>query len=390
MQTPNQTEALPPIVSLEAFVALSLAALAALAIALLVGRLTRRLLRAIEGDRFHTQAIANATVKAVQRVTFVLSLLVLAFPALDLAGIESTAGLHPEEVTRWLTVSGARLLLLMLLALAANRFAATVILRAEREIAEGNDFRADERRKRAQTIGATARRFFSIVIWTAAALMALRELDVDITPVLTGAGIIGLAVGFGAQTLVKDIISGLFLIAEDQVRIGDVVEINGIGGGVEGINLRTIVLRDLEGVVHVISNGEIRTLANKSKDFSFYVIDIGVGYDDDTDAIVEVVKETARELMQDPAFAASILEPLEVIGVDAFKATEVTLRFRIKTLPLKQWEVGRELRRRIKKSFDARGIRIPGPQMLITMKSSEGDRSTAPAPPSSASPTSSI
>src|SRR5688500_3646131 len=310
MQTPA-AEPLEPIISLEAFAALALAALAALAIAMLVGRLTRRLLRAIEGERFHTQAIANTTVRAVQRITFILSMLVLAFPALDLAGVEPTAGLNPDEVTEWLTRSGARLLLLLLLAVAANRFAASVIRRAELEIAEGGDFRADERKKRAQTLGATARRFFSILIWTAAGLMALRELDVDITPVLTGAGIIGIAVGFGAQTLVKDIISGLFLIAEDQVRMGDVVEINGIGGAVEELNLRTVVLRDLEGVVHVISAGEIRTLANRSKDFGFYVIDIGVGYDDDTDHIVEVVRDVARELMQDPTYAASILEPLE-------------------------------------------------------------------------------
>ena len=375
MQTDAQPEALHPIFSVEAFAALALAALAAMAIALLVGRLTRRGLRAIEGERFHTQAIANATVKAVQRVTFVLTILVLAFPALDLAGVEPTVGLHPQQLTYWLTTNGARLLLLVLLAFAANRFAASVIRRAELEIAEGSDFRAEERRKRAQTLGATARRFFSILIWSAAALMALRELDVDITPVLTGAGIIGLAVGFGAQTLVKDIISGLFLIAEDQVRIGDVVQINGIGGAVEEINLRTIVLRDLEGVVHAISNGEIRTLSNKSKDYGYYVIDIGAGYDDDTDHIVEVVRDTARELMQDPAYAAWILEPLEVLGVDAFKATEVTLRFRVKTLPSKQWEVGRELRRRIKKAFDARGIRIPGPQMQLTISDRRSKKS---------------
>jgi small conductance mechanosensitive channel len=370
LQAPTQPEAFHPLISLEAVAALSLAALAAVAIALIVGRLTRRLFRAIEGERFHTHIIANATVKAVQRVTFVLSLLVLAFPALDLAGVELTVGLHPEQVTHWLATNGARLLLLVLLAFAANRFAASVIRRAELEISEGADIRADERRKRAQTLGATFRRFFSILIWSAAGLMALRELDVDITPVLTGAGIIGLAVGFGAQTLVKDIISGLFLIAEDQVRIGDVVAINGIGGAVEQINLRTIVLRDLEGVVHAISNGDIRTLSNKSKDYSYYVIDLGVGYDDDTDHIVDVVRETARELMQDPAYAASILEPIEVLGVDAFKSSEVTLRFRIKTLPMKQWEVGRELRRRIKKAFDARGIRIPGQQIHITMKQS--------------------
>src|SRR3990170_1456332 len=139
MQTPAQPEALQPIISFEAFAALALAALVAMSIALLVGKLTRRLLRAIEGDRFHTQAIANATVKAVQRVTFILSMLVLAFPALDLAGVELTVGLRPEDVTHWLTRSGARLLLLFLLALAATRFAASVIRRAESEIAEGGD-----------------------------------------------------------------------------------------------------------------------------------------------------------------------------------------------------------------------------------------------------------
>ena len=225
-----------------------------------------------------------------------------------------------------------------------------------------------ERRKRVATVGGTLRRFFSILIWSAASLMVLRELDVDITPVLAGAGIVGLAVGFGAQTLVKDIISGLFLIAEDQVRLGDVAEINGIGGAVEEINLRTIVLRDFEGVVHHIANGEIRTLANRSKDFSFYVIDIAAGYEDDTDHIADVVSTVAAGLMQDPKYAVSILEPLEVVGVDAFKPSEVTLRFRIKTLPLKQWEVGRELRRRIKKAFDAQGISIPAPQMTVTIK----------------------
>jgi small-conductance mechanosensitive channel len=304
----------------------------------------------------------------VRSVTFVLTLLVLTFPALDLAGVELTVGWHSEDVTRWLTQSGARILLLVLLAFAANRFAASVIRNAAQEIADGDDHKTLERRKRLNTVGVTSQRFFAILIWSAAALMVLRELDVDITPVLTGAGIVGLAVGFGAQTLVKDIISGLFLIAEDQVRLGDVAEINGVSGAVEEINLRTIVLRDLHGVVHTISNGEIRTLANKSKDFSYYVIDLAVGYDDDTDRIIEVIRAVSRELMQDPAFADFILEPLEVLGVDAFKASEVTLRFRIKTLPLRQWEVGRELRRRIKKAFAAQGIQIPGPQMTVTIK----------------------
>ncbi|HUQ86744.1 MAG TPA: mechanosensitive ion channel family protein [Vicinamibacterales bacterium] len=368
MQAPATPPALPAIFSIEAIAAIAIAALIASAIALLVGSLTRRLLLRIEGERFHTQPIANATVRAVRRVTFVLALIVLLFPALDLAGVELTVGLHPEQLTRWLTESGARILLLILLAFAANRFAGSVIRNAEHEIANGDDPATQERRKRIHTIGSTSRRFFSILIWTAAALMVLRELDLDITPVLAGAGIIGLAVGFGSQTLVKDIISGLFLIAEDQVRLGDVAEINGIGGAVEEISLRTIVLRDLEGTLHYIANGEIRTLANKSKDFSFYVIDIGVGYEDDTDRIIEVVRAVAAELTQEPAYAASILAPLEVLGIDAFKASEVTLRFRIKTLPLRQWDVGRELRRRIKKAFDAQGIQIPGPSMTVRLR----------------------
>jgi small conductance mechanosensitive channel len=368
---PAKADAASALFHIEAVAAIALAALAAAAIAMLVGALTRRLLLSIEGDRLHTQPIARATVKAVRRVTFVLSLLVLTFPALDLFGVNLAMGLNRAEATRWLTENGARVLLIVLLAFAFNRFAASVIRRAEHEIADGDDFRAFERRKRAQTLGGTARRFFAIVIWSAASLMVLRELDVDITPVLTGAGILGLAVGFGAQTLVKDIISGLFLIAEDQVRIGDSIEVNGVGGTVEEINLRTIVLRDVEGTVHTIANGDIRGLANKSRDYSYFVLDIGVPYDTDTDRIVQVVKATAADLMADPAYRVSILEPLEVMGLDAFRPSEVMLRFRIKTLPQRQSEVGRELRRRVKLAFDAANIRISAPQLAIAIKKTD-------------------
>jgi len=371
MQAPAQPGGLPSFVSLEAAAAVAIVLLIAFALALLAGSLIRRLLHSIEGDRFHTQPIARRTVLAVRRVTFVLSFFVLLFPGLELSGVQLNVGLHPADVSRWATQAGARVLFIVLLAFAANRFAASVIRNAEHEMGDGEDQKTYERRQRLQTVGSIVRRFFSILIWSAASLMVLRELDVDITPVLTGAGIVGLALGFGAQTLVKDIISGLFVIAEDQVRLGDSAEINGIGGVVEQINLRTIVLRDLEGVVHHISNGEIRTLSNKSRDFSYYVIDIAVGYNDDTDRIVEVVQAVAKELMQDPVFGSNILEPLEVLGVDAFKATEVTLRFRIKTLPLKRADVGRELRRRINIAFRQQGIHIPAPHMNVTIKRSD-------------------
>jgi moderate conductance mechanosensitive channel len=376
----QQSPALPDIISVEALLALSFVALAALALSLLARSLTRRLFRgpADGSPRPH----AHATVKAVGRITLVMSFLVLAFPALDLAGVDLNVGLEQEDVTRWVARSGVRVLLLILIAYVANRFAASVIKNAEEEMGHGQSLEAHERRKRLNTVGATLRRFFSILIWSAASLMILRELDVDITPVLTGAGIIGLAVGFGAQTLVKDIISGLFLIVEDQVRLDDVAEINGVSGVVEEINLRTIVLRDLHGVVHHIASGEIRTLANKSKDYSYYVIDLSLDFDDDSDRLIEIIKGAARELMLDPAFAASILEPLEVLGLDAFKGAEVTVRCRIKTLPLKQWEVGRELRRRIKIAFHANGVQNPAPQFNVTLKQTPGQNVDArPAGP---------
>ena len=200
-------------------------------------------------------------------------------------------------------------------------------------MAVGTGLDALERRKRAQTVASVVRRALSVLIWTTAVLMVLRELDVDITPVLTGAGIVGLAVGFGAQTLVRDVISGFFLIVEDQVRVGDVAMVNGTGGLVEQINLRTIVLRDFEGAVHVFPNGEIKTLANRTKDFSYYVIDLGIEYDEDIDRVIaELVREAgATHDERSGAMRPNILEPVEVLGVDDFKESRCRMRFRIKT-----------------------------------------------------------
>jgi small conductance mechanosensitive channel len=243
-----------------------------------------------------------------------------------------------------------------------------VAVRAELDLGAGTGLVAIERRKRAQTFGSLARRTLSFLIWSMALLIVLRELDIDITPVLAGAGIVGLAVGFGAQTLVRDVISGFFIIFEDQVRVGDVAEVNGRGGLVEQINLRTIVLRDMEGAVHVVPNGAITTLVNRTKDFSYYVLDLPMDYEDDTDEVTDAVREAANELVAEPAWAPHVLAPLEVLGVDAFGDSRITLKFRIKTVPLKQWDVGRELRRRVKKVFDAKGIRIPYPQLKIRLR----------------------
>jgi small conductance mechanosensitive channel len=356
---------------LDIVLALTLAATLAAAAALGAGRLSRRWLTNVGRDPGLTDPLAHGTIRVVRLVTLLMVFALFAFPALDLAGVNLRLGLRSEDVGRWAVTTGVRIVALLLLAFAVVRMLSAVIVRAERDMAVGTGLDALERRKRAQTIASIARRALAVLIWTTAVLIVLRELDVDITPVLTGAGIVGLAVGFGAQTLVRDVITGFFLIIEDQVRVGDVAMVNGTGGLVEQINLRTIVLRDLEGAVHVIPNGEIKTLANRTKDYSYYVIDLGVDYDADTDRIVALVREVGALLKADEAFAPYILEAVEVLGVDDFKDSAITLRFRIKTIPLKQWEVGRELRRRVKMALDREGIKIPFPRLDVTI--TDGD-----------------
>ena len=354
-----------PINALEITLALALAATLAAAAALAVGHIARRLFNVVGREQLAEEPLAKRTLRAARWLTFVVIFLALAFPALDWAGVGPGVGLDSRALGQWATRTGLRIVALLVMTFVIVRLVAAVIVRAERDLDVGTGLDALERRKRAQTIASLARRTLTGLIWTCAILIVLRELDVDITPVLAGAGIVGLAVGFGAQTLVRDVITGFFLIVEDQVRVGDVAVVNGIGGLVEQINLRTIVLRDMEGVVHVIPNGEIKTMANRTKDFAYYVIDLGIEYDADIDTVVALVKQAGAELLADARFATSILEPVEVLGVDAFNDSAVTLKVRIKTIPLKQWEVGRELRRRIKLVLDRNGVRIPYPQLQI-------------------------
>lgn len=226
--------------------------------------------------------------------------------------------------------------------------------------------RADiELEKRAATLSGILRKAIVITIWLLAIVMALKESGFDIGPILAGAGVVGLAVGFGAQNLVKDLVSGLFILLENQVRVNDVAVINGTGGLVEQINLRTIVTRGLDGAVHVFPNGTISTLSNLTHEFSYYIFNVGVAYKEDTDHVVEVLRQLGDELIQDEKYKPLILTPLEILGVDSFGDSAVVVKARIRTLPLQQWTVGREMNRRIKKKFDEVGIEIPFPHRSI-------------------------
>jgi moderate conductance mechanosensitive channel len=203
------------------------------------------------------------------------------------------------------------------------------------------------------------------LVWFVAVLTTLGQIGVDVTPVLAGAGIVGLAIGFGAQNLVKDLVSGFFLILENQVRVGDVAVINGTGGLVEAISFRTIVLRDEAAVVHVFPNGSVTTLSNMTKDWSAYVISVNVAFKEDPDRVVDVMRRVAEEMCAEPNYKAAMLEPIEIFGVDGFTESAVIIKARLKTLPLQQFNVGREYRRRLKKAFDAAGIEMPLPQRIL-------------------------
>jgi moderate conductance mechanosensitive channel len=239
------------------------------------------------------------------------------------------------------------------------------IAKMESLVDDNDPLNVSEAEKRARTLGRIINSAAMVVVVGVGVMMILSEFGMNIMPIITGAGIVGLAVGFGAQNLVRDIISGFFLIFENQVRVGDVAVINGTGGLVEAINLRTMVLRDLQGVVHVFPNGEITQVSNMTKEWSRYVIDVGVAYKENVDHVMNVLEDIGQGLQADQKFKSFILEPLEILGVDDFGDSQVTIKVMIKTLPLKQWLVGRELRRRIKNTFDRKGIEIPFPHMSV-------------------------
>lgn len=274
------------------------------------------------------------------------------------------------EQTAWeqLIFTALRLTLIVVL-VAAALFAARVLLgRLEQRLVRLSEKQGElpgESRKRAETLVRLVRQAALIVIWIMGALVLLRELGIEITPILASVGIASLAVGFGAQNLVRDVIAGFFMILENQVRVGDVANVNGTGGLVEQINFRTIVLRDLSGTVHVFPNGSVTTLANLTQEWSAAVLDIGVAYKEDIDRVIEIMRRIGAELRTDATFGPAIIADMEIFGVDNFADSAIVIKCRLKTQPIRQWEIGREYRRRLKKAFDEAGVEIPFPHRTL-------------------------
>ena len=228
-----------------------------------------------------------------------------------------------------------------------------------------------EREKRAETLVRIINSAIKVFIYLIAFFMILKEVGVDIAPLLAGVGIAGLAIGFGAQTLVKDFLTGFFILMENQYRVGDVIKIGDHAGLVESIKLRVTVLRDLEGVVHTIPNGEVQSVRNMTYGWSRVVLNIGVAYKENVDQVMDVLREVGRKMREEEEYCSFMIDDPQILGVDDFGDSQVTIKMLAKTIPLKQWEVARELRRRIKHAFDEKGIEIPFPQRTLWMRKGE-------------------
>lgn len=229
------------------------------------------------------------------------------------------------------------------------------------EQASGNK----EEVKRIDTLGRVFRYIVSVLIILVAGMLVLSEISISIAPILATAGVLGVAVGFGAQSLVKDYFTGFFLLLENQVRQGDVVEAGGKGGLVEEVTLRYIKMRDYDGNVHFIPNGTVTTVTNMSREFAYSVIDVGVAYREDVDEVMAIMRGVGEQMRGDEAFADKILDDLELAGVDRWADSSVVIRCRFKVQPLEQWGVRREFLQRLKREFDRHGVEIPFPHLTL-------------------------
>ena len=336
----------------------------AFAAAAILARLATVIIRRVLGtldfgpeNRAIVETRARQLTRTLTAVAYGVAALASISLALERFGIQEPAW-NPRRLARWAETHGVHLVLTIVGAFIVVRAASLAISYLQHRLGRRHEAGDQEWARRAQTLGGILTSVVHVSVVFVATLMALGELSVDVMPILTGAGIAGLAIGFGAQNLVRDIISGFFLILEDQVRVGDIARINGVGGTVEQINLRTIVVRDGDGAVHVFPNGTITALANLTKRYSFAVVDIKIPYSEDAEGALAALREVGESLARDAAWAPSLLGPIEAPGIESMVGGGTTVRIRCKTLPLKHGPVAGELRRRILTSFHERGIRF--------------------------------
>jgi small conductance mechanosensitive channel len=283
--------------------------------------------------------------------------------------------LNPDYYAPFLS-NAVRIALILLFAYIATRAVTRLLLGLRSYMVKmmlksgGTEY---ELEKRADTIENLSSKAFFVLIWIVAVLMILKEMNFDVRPLLAGAGVAGVAIGFGAQNIIKDVLGGIFLMMENQIRVNDIAVINGKTGLVEEINLRTTVLRGEDGAVHIFPNGTIQGLTNLTREYSFYVFNLSVSYAEDTDRVVSVLAGIAEELSREEPYRSALLAPLEVLGVDKLADSGAVIKARFKTIPNQQWMVGREMNRRIIKRFEEAKIEMPSaaPTVKVVLPATE-------------------
>jgi small-conductance mechanosensitive channel len=266
----------------------------------------------------------------------------------------------------WLAHNGLKILVILIVAYLIKRFSGRVIEKFIRRAIVADKFLSPEaEKKREDTLIQISANALGVVIWLTVALIVLSELGISIGPLLTTAGIAGLALGFGGQYVIRDLISGLFIILENQYRVGDVVCFGEICGTVEDITMRLTTLRDLDGRVHHVPHGEIKTVSNLAKDFGRINIDIGLAYNTDLEKALSLIDKVGQELAADPGWQDRVTKPPQALGVNEFADSAIIIKILGETKPLKQWEVAREFRRRLKTALDRAGMEIPFPQRVV-------------------------
>jgi moderate conductance mechanosensitive channel len=340
--------------------AVVLAFLAAAVAVRIAHALIHRLLDALDIVGTEQRAAVHARAQQLIRALTVLAFGVAGLASISLAlsrfGI-SEARWDPRQVARWAATHGINVVIIVAGAFILVRAANLAIEYLQFKLSRSHASTDLEWQRRATTLGGILSSLVTTAVGFVAILMLLRELSIDVLPILTGAGIVGLAVGFGAQNLVRDVISGFFLILEDQVRIGDLARINGVQGTVEQINLRTIMLRDGEGAVQVFPNGTITALANLSKQYAYAIVDMRVAYSENIDRVFGTIREVGASIEHDPTWGSLVLAPLEITGVESLADGAATVRSKFRTLPLNQGKVATELRRRLMTAFVGRRIK---------------------------------
>jgi small conductance mechanosensitive channel len=337
-------------------VAFSVAAIAVRLAHMVIHRLVSTVETASAENRAALQARERKLTRALTLLAYGIAGLASVSLALSRFGIgESRWDLR--VVGRWVVTHGINIVVILVGATVAIRAANLAIEHLQHRLGSRYASSDLEWQRRASTLGGILTSVVTTTVSFIAVLMLLRELSIDVLPILTGAGIAGLAIGFGAQNLVRDVISGFFIIMEDQVRVGDLARINGVAGIVEQINLRTIVVRDFEGAVQVFPSGTVTALANLSKHFSYAVVDVRITYTENVERVFGTIREIGASMQADPVWGPLLLAAIEITGIESIADGFATIRTKFKTQPLNQGRVANELRRRLMTTFVGRGIR---------------------------------